>query len=243
MARLHSVETMGLFDGPGIRTIFFLQGCPLRCAFCHNVDTQDPKIGKEITVEQIVSRSVRMKPYFEKSGGGVTFSGGEPLLQGKFLVEAIKALRKENIHVAVDTSGFGDVRYYDSIIGNANLILLDVKHYEKKSFRDITEVSNQPLLYFMESLKKHNTPIWIRHVMMPGVTDSKYHMEKLCEFILPLKNIIEKIEILPYHTMGIEKYKTLGIDYKLKDMPPMDKEVAKELEIYINNLFQYYTKS
>lgn len=240
MAKLHSIETFAVFDGPGVRTVFFLQGCPLRCAFCHNVDTQNPFGGRNITVEEIVERSRKMKPYFRNGKGGVTFSGGEPTLDGKFLLDAIRAVKAEGIHVTVDTSGVGDQKYYDEIIEEADLILLDIKHYNAIGFKNITERNISPLKKFIEAVERHNTPVWIRHVMMPKVTDSKYHMDKLCEFIAPIKDKIEKIEILPYHTMGVHKYEDLGIEYKLKDMEAMDKNVAKELEEYANDVLQSY---
>ncbi|WP_297790519.1 pyruvate formate-lyase-activating protein [uncultured Anaerococcus sp.] len=233
MAKLHSIETMGLVDGPGIRTVFFLSGCPLRCVFCHNPDTQSPNFGKDISVDELVKRAKRMKPYY-KNGGGVTISGGEPMNDGKFLLETIDALHKEKIHVTVDTSGVGDRIYYPQIAEKADLFLLDIKHYDPVMFKKITKVDQDLLLEFMYQISKTNTRVWIRHVMMPSVTDTRKDMEKLVEFLKPLKKNIDKIEILPYHTLGVDKYKKMKRNYPLKNMPQMDKNLAKELESYAN---------
>lgn len=237
MAKLHSIETMGLVDGPGIRTVFFLSGCPLRCVFCHNPDTQSMAYGRDITVGEIVKRAKRMKPYY-KNGGGVTISGGEPLASGAFVLDAIRALHEEEIHVAVDTSGVGDTKYYDQIAKEADLILLDIKHYDPYFFNEITKNYQDKLIKFMESIKKTDTRIWIRHVMMPFVTDTLEDMEKLVDFVKPLKKNIDKIEILPYHKMGVGKYKELGKKYRIKNMEAMDKKKAKHFEIYANNMLK-----
>ena len=237
MAKLHSIETMGLVDGPGIRTVFFLSGCPLRCVFCHNPDTQSMAYGREITVDEIVNRAKRMKPYY-KNGGGVTISGGEPLASGAFVLDAIKALHEEDIHVAVDTSGVGDIKYYDQIAKEADLILLDIKHYDPYFFNEITKNNQDKLIKFMETIKKTDTRVWIRHVMMPFVTDTLEDMEKLVDFVKPLKKNIDKIEILPYHKMGINKYKELDKEYRIKNMEAMNKEKAKDFEIYANNMLK-----
>ena len=237
MAKLHSIETMGLVDGPGIRTVFFLSGCPLRCVFCHNPDTQSMAYGREITVDEIVKRAKRMKPYY-KNGGGVTISGGEPLASGAFVLDAIKALHEEDIHVAVDTSGVGDIKYYDQIAKEADLILLDIKHYDPYFFNEITKNNQDKLIKFMETIKKTDTRVWIRHVMMPFVTDTLEDMEKLVYFVKPLKKNIDKIEILPYHKMGISKYKELDKEYRIKNMEAMNKEKAKDFEIYANNMLK-----
>ncbi|WP_299033540.1 pyruvate formate-lyase-activating protein [uncultured Anaerococcus sp.] len=237
MAKLHSIETMGLVDGPGIRTVFFLSGCPLRCVFCHNPDTQSMAYGKEFTVDDLVKRAKRMKPYY-KNGGGVTISGGEPLASGAFVLEAIRALHEEDIHVAVDTSGVGDTKYYDQIAKEADLILLDIKHYDPYFFNEITKNHQDKLIKFMESIKNTDTRVWIRHVMMPFVTDTLEDMEKLVDFVRPLKKNIDEIEILPYHKMGVGKYKDMGKDYKIKNMEAMDKDKAKDFEIYVNNMLK-----
>src|SRR5574344_386304 len=237
MAKLHSIETMGLLDGPGIRTVFFLSGCPLRCVFCHNPDTQSMDYGRDITVDEIVKRAKRMKPYY-KNGGGVTMSGGEALASGEFVLDVTRALHEEEIHIAVDTSGVGDTKYYDQIAKEADLILLDIKHYDPYFFNEITKNHQDKLIKFMESINKTDTRVWIRHVMMPFVTDTLEDMEKLVNFVKPLKKNIDKIEILPYHKMGIDKYKELNKEYRIKNMEAMNKEKAKDFEIYANNMLK-----
>lgn len=235
--KVHSIETMGLVDGPGIRTVFFLSGCPLRCAFCHNPDTQSPTFGREFSLDELVKMALRMKPYY-KNGGGVTLSGGEPLFSGEFVLDAIRALHKEGIHVAIDTSGIGNPKYNKDIVREADLIILDIKHYDPYFFKALTGIDQKPLLDFMKLIEGSSTRIWIRHVMMPFVTDTKDDMEKLVEFISPLKKNIDKFEILPYHTMGVDKYKLLGKDYRLKNMEPMDKDKAKALEKYARDMIK-----
>lgn len=237
MTKLHSIETMGLLDGPGIRTIFFLSGCPLRCLFCHNPDTQDINFGKDIEVDEIVKRARRMKPYF-KNNGGVTISGGEPLIHGKFLVELLEKLKEENIHTAIDTSGIGDRKYYKKILELVDLILLDIKHYDSDKFFEITGKNQKYLIEFMNEVKKSNVNIWIRHVMMPGYTDSEEDMDKIIDFIDDIKMQVEKIDILPYHTLGVNKYKLLNIKYPLESMPPMDRTKARSLEVYVNDVLK-----
>lgn len=236
MGRLHSLDTMGLVDGPGIRIVFFLQGCPLSCLYCHNPDTQCMNAGRDIDLEEIVHRTKRMMPYFKKDSGGVTFSGGEPLAQGKFLLEAIKAVKSLGVHVAVDTSGVGQEKYFNEILDYADLILLDIKHYDPQMFYKICGQKIERLEKFMDYIERHDTKVWIRHVMVPGFTDRKEDMEKLYSFVKRIDKNIEKIEILPYHKMGLPKYEALGLDYKLKGVPEMNKKIAKDLEVYINSL-------
>ena len=165
-------------------------------------------------------------------------SGGEPLASGAFVLEAIRALHEEDIHVAVDTSGVGDTKYYDQIAKEADLILLDIKHYDPYFFNEITKNHQDKLIKFMESIKNTDTRVWIRHVMMPFVTDTLEDMEKLVDFVRPLKKNIDEIEILPYHKMGVGKYKDMGKDYKIKNMEAMDKDKAKDFEIYVNNMLK-----
>lgn len=224
---IHSIESMGLVDGPGIRVVVFLQGCPLRCSFCHNPDTWNCSGGTKYTPEEIVRKIERYKPYF-KNSGGVTFSGGEPLLQVDFLIETLKLCKEKGINTVIDTSGVG-VGRYEEILEYVDMILFDVKHYDIKEYKDITGKDMDESLKFLSIAQKMHKKMWIRHVVMPEVTDSSEHMKKLASFIKPLKNV-EKIELLPYHLLGKNKYDNLNIKYKLEDMPPMDKERAKELE-------------
>lgn len=232
--KIHSIESMGLVDGPGIRTVIFFQGCPLRCSYCHNPDTWNLQDGKEFTSKQLIDRLVRFKPYFDKSNGGVTFSGGESLLQPEFLIEILKLCKENGIHTALDTSGYG-IGYYDEILKYTDLVLLDIKHVTDTDYINLTGQSKKGLDDFINVLNKSNTKVWIRHVVIPNLTDNEEHMFKLGDIIKTIKNV-EKIELLPYHTLGNNKYEVLEIDYPLKDLSPMNKERTKELE---NLLIEY----
>ena len=229
--RIHSFESMGLVDGPGIRSVVFLQGCNLRCQYCHNPDTWD-KLGstEEMSAKEIVERLKRFKPYYGNNGG-VTFSGGEPLLQNEFLEEAFELCKKEGIHTCIDTSGVGNGDY-EAILRNTDLILFDVKHYTREGYRLVTGQEIDESLRFLEKAQEMNIPLWIRHVVVPGLTDSKEHLEGLVRYVKTLKNV-ERTELLPYHVLGVHKYKELGIPYKLEGVPPMNKE---ELIIWQNKL-------
>ena len=226
--RIHSIETMGLVDGPGIRTVVFLQGCKLRCLYCHNPDTWTLSGGTETTPEDIVKKIARYKSYYDKSGGGVTFSGGECLLQPEFLAECLKLCKEKGIHTTIDTSGcgFGD---YEEILKYTDLVILDVKHHDAEGFKDITGQDKKKYDEFLKAVLKAGKTLWIRHVVVPGITDSVEHIEKLSKELKDIKNI-EKIELLPYHTLGIQKYEKLNIPYKLNSVKPMNKENTKELE-------------
>lgn len=229
--RIHSIESMGLVDGPGIRTVVFFQRCPLRCAYCHNPDTWNIKGGTEITPNELLKKVLRFKPYFEKSKGGVTFSGGEVLLQPDFLIEILKLCKENNIHTALDTSGFG-LGKYDEILKYTDLVLLDIKHIDDKGYKSLTGHSKKGLDEFLKALDKSGTKLWIRHVVVPEISDSVEHIEKLAHIIKQIANV-EKIELLPYHTLGVSKYEKLGIDYSLKNIPSMDKDKTKNLEEHL----------
>lgn len=237
-ALVHSIETMGLVDGPGLRTIFFLQGCPLRCAYCHNPDSQQIGVGKFMSCQEILRTIKRYRSYYGAEGG-VTFSGGEPLLQGAFLANFLPMLKKEGINTCIDSSAFGDPTYYPDIFPYIDTLLLDIKAFDDQMFYDLVKGHRKTLLKFMDSLYRYNFhgQIWIRHVMVPGFTDSKEYMDKMVEMLLPISSYIERIEILPYHTMGVDKYKEIGREYTLKGIPAMDKDKAKKLQKYINRKF------
>lgn len=236
--KLHSIETMGLVDGPGTRTIFFLQGCPLRCAYCHNPDSQEINAGKEITPEEVLKIATRYRNYHGEDGG-VTFSGGEPLLQGEFLYKSLDLLKENGFTTAVDTSGFGNKRYYGRIFPLIDTMLLDVKAFSDKEFYNLTKGSFKTYRKFVEDLDKNGFrgQIWVRHVMVPGYTDNEDSMRSLVEAIEPIKKFVERIEILPYHTAGISKYEEMGREYELEGVEAMNHERAKELEIFANKLF------
>jgi len=235
--RVHSIESMGLVDGPGVRTVVFLQGCKLRCSYCHNPDTWAMDGGTEYTPEELLRKIMRFKPYFERSGGGVTFSGGDPLLQPEFLLEMLKLCKGKGIHVALDTAGYG-FGEYDEILEYTDLVLLDIKHVDDIGYKNLTGKSKHGLDQFLEALERSNTKVWIRHVVVPGITDSEEHIEKLKEIIKTIKNV-EKVELLPYHTLGVQKYEKLGIPYRLENVEPMDKDYTKQLEKQLNDFLRY----
>lgn len=235
---LHSIESMGLVDGPGIRTVFFLQGCPLRCKYCHNPDSQTCKGGSSITPEEVVRIAKRYKPYYKNSGGGVTFSGGEPLIQGEFLLETVKLLKEEDIHVTIDTCGFGDKRYYKEILKYVDLIMLDLKHYDNEGYKLITGRNINEFDNFIKYLDDYKGELIIRHVMVPTITDNDESIYKILKKLKPINYKIDKIEILPYHKMGVHKYETLNREYEMGDIPEMNKSVAATYEEKINGMLK-----
>ena len=216
--RIHSFETFGTVDGPGIRFIVFLQGCHLRCKYCQNHDTLDTNLGTLFTPTELLKRILKYKNYFISSGGGVTFSGGEPLLQYQFLIELIKMLKKENIHVAIDTSGSVDLTdKIKELIDITDLFLLDIKCINDEICKKLTGVSNKKELEFAKYLNSINKPMWIRQVIVPTITDKTEDLLKLKEFINGLNNI-EKIELLPYHDFGKYKWINAGVKYELENI-------------------------
>ena len=226
---IHSIETMGLVDGPGIRIIIFLQGCPLRCTFCHNPETWNKRSNKEMTSKEIVDEIRKYRPYIEKDGG-VTFSGGEPLFQSEFLLEMLRMCKKAGIHTCIDTSGTGyDKKYLDEILKYTDLVILDIKAIEENKYKEITGKSIDEFNYFVDKLIEKNNKLWLRQVIVPGINDREKYILELKEYIKKFKNM-EKIELLPYHSMGIEKYKKLNIKYRLLETPDMDKNTCKKLE-------------
>ncbi len=234
---IDSIESFGLVDGPGIRTVVFLSGCKLRCKYCHNPEMW--KMGEaNYTAEELVKKILRNKPYFRRNQGGVTFSGGEPLLQSEFLIEVCKLLKKEGIHIALDTAGVGNGDY-EELLSYIDLVLLDIKHVTKEQYKDLTGFEMDPSLKFIESLNKSGTSVWIRQVIVPGMMDQDSYLEQLAQVLQSIKNI-ERVEFLPYHTMGKEKYKKLGISYPLEDLEEMDTEKCKEL--YQRFMRKYYGK-
>lgn len=228
---IHSIETMGLVDGPGIRVVVFFQGCALRCKYCHNPDTWGEKQGEEYTAEALVNKVLRFRTYFERSGGGITISGGDPLRQPEFLLEVLKLCKENGIHTCIDTAGYG-LGDYDEILKYTDLVLFDIKHYTREGYKNVTFMEIDKSLEFIEAMKRNNTKIWIRHVVVPGLTDGEEHIRELNKFIKTIPNV-EKIELLPYHLLGVNKYESLGIDYKLKGVEAMDKEICEAYKKYL----------
>lgn len=221
--RIHSFESMGLVDGPGIRSVIFMQGCALRCLYCHNPDTWkcDESEGvQDMTSDELVRKVARFSTYFKTSGGGVTVSGGEPLLQDGFVSEFFRKCHDRGIHTCLDTAGFGKGDY-DSILSCTDLVLYDIKHYLPDKYREITGQDIKGTEEFLQAVQERNIPIWIRHVVVPGLTDSMDHIRGLAGYIRGISNV-KKVELLPYHLLGVNKYRELGIPYRLEGVEAMD---------------------
>lgn len=225
--KINSIETMGLVDGPGVRFVVFMQGCPLRCKFCHNPETWRLNgKSKKYSPEELIKNILNYKSYF-KNNGGVTFSGGEPLMQKEFLLKCLKLCKKENIHTCIDTAG--SIPDCKEILKYTDLVMFDIKGTNKDNYKEMTGSNIDTSLDFLKLCQEMNKKLWIRVVIIPGINDTKEYINELIDLIKPLKNV-EKIEFLPYHTLGIHKYDKLGIKYPLKDIPDMDKDKCKELE-------------
>ena len=225
MASVASIETFGTVDGPGIRTVVFFNECHLRCIYCHNPEMWC-KGQKNTTVDELVEKILHNKEYFGDKGG-VTFSGGEPLLHADFIIEVCKKLKMHNIHVALDTAGVG-LGNYEEILEYIDLIIFDVKHTTKEGYKKITKMNPEESLKFLSAANKLNKKFWIRQVVVPGIMDNEEYLISLKEYLNNIKNI-EKIEFLPYHKLGEEKYKKLNIPYPCNNIPEMDKGKCDEL--------------
>ncbi len=228
---VHSIETFGLVDGPGVRFIIFLSGCAMRCNFCHNPDTWNMSSGTLMSVDELIKKALRYKSYWGKDGG-ITVSGGEPLLQIDFLIELFREAKEKGIHTTLDTSGNPFkrdevfIQKFDELLKYTDLILLDIKHIENGEHLKITKQSNENILDMAKYLSEVKKPVWIRHVLVPEYSDNDVYLKKLYEFIKSLENV-EKVEVLPYHNLGMAKYEKLGIDYELKEIkPPTEERIA-----------------
>ena len=229
IGRIHSLESFGTVDGPGIRFVVFMQGCPLRCQFCHNPDTWDVNKGNEYTPDILMEEIIKYKPYMEYSGGGVTFTGGEPLLQADFILEVSKQCRDNDISVAIDTSGFVFNDTVKELLEYTDLVLLDIKNYDPIVYKNVTGVSLSPTLKFLEHLKEIDKATWVRYVVVPQLTDNLDYIKKLSEHLDGYPNV-EKIELLGFHKMGEYKWKELGMDYQLADTKEPSKELMEQVK-------------
>ena len=236
--RVHSIETCGTVDGPGIRFIIFLQGCQMRCKYCHNRDTWNTEGGKLTSVDELVADLVQYRNYMEASGGGVTISGGEAMLQPEFVQAIFTACKQEGIHTCLDTNGF--VRRLDekakAAVEVADLVLLDIKQMDNEKHIDLTHVSNRYTLDFAKYLAKINKPVYLRYVVLPGYTDDLADVEAMGKFIEPMKNI-EKIELLPYHELGKHKWTEMGEIYPLEGVKAPSHETMEAVK---NTLLKYH---
>lgn len=223
-AKIHSTESFGTVDGPGIRFVIFLQGCHLQCKYCHNRDTWDIRGGEYKTLDEIMEKIKDYKNYIIPSGGGVTVTGGEPLLQVKFLIELFKRLKEQKIRTCIDTSGMvGITQDIKEVLSLTDLVLLDIKHIDDEKCKELVGISNKRELEFARYLSDNNIKMWIRQVLIPGYTDNEKDLIRLKEFIKTLKTV-EKIQLLPYHSMGKYKWKKLKIKYELENVREANQE-------------------
>ena len=231
-AKVHSIESFGTVDGPGIRFVLFLQGCHLQCKYCHNRDTWDINGGEYKSVDEIVEKINRYKNYIIPSGGGITVTGGEPLIQASFVLEVFKKLKENGIHTCVDTSGmFALTDGIKEVLKYTDLVLLDIKHIDDEKCKELVGVSNKKELEFARYLSDNNIKMWIRQVLVPGYTDDGQDLLKLKNFLSTLKTV-EKIQILPYHNLGKYKWEKLGLEYPLEGVREANQEdidIAKKI--------------
>ncbi|HIS88637.1 TPA: pyruvate formate lyase-activating protein [Candidatus Avigastranaerophilus faecigallinarum] len=237
---VHSIESFGTVDGPGIRLVVFLQGCPMRCLYCHNPDTWSYEENKKVFVSEILDKYDSIKEFLKN--GGITVTGGEPLSQIDFVTELFKQAKQKNIHTALDTSGVlfnrKNLAQFDKLLKYTDLVLLDIKHINDEEHKKLTGFSNKNILDFAMYLSEKNIPIWVRHVVVPTITDDEKHLKELGKFLANIKSL-KALDVLPYHNMAISKYENLNIDYPLKNISPLTKEEAmKARQIIINSYKQ-----
>lgn len=241
---IHSIETCGTVDGPGLRYVIFLQGCPMRCQYCHNPDTWEPGKGDEMTVDEVLKSFYNNTAFYRN--GGVTVTGGEPMMQMDFLIELFTKLRKDGVHTCLDSSGImfrpdnpEFMKKMDRLAEVTSLVMLDIKHIDDEKHKILTAHSNKNILAFARYLDEKKIPIWIRHVIVPGITLYRDYLERLGEFMGTLNNV-KALDVLPYHSMGKVKYENLKMDYPLKDT----REATKDEAIAAKNIIlQAYKKS
>jgi len=229
---IHSMETLSGRDGPGIRTIIFMRGCPLRCQYCHNPDTWE--MGKlNTSTDELMKKLNRYKPYYGKDGG-ITISGGEPFMQAEFVSEFLRLAKENSINTAVDTSGYFLNEYVKTALNYTDLVLLDIKHTDSVAYKKLTGVDISHNLEFLEYLKQTQKPVWIRQVIIPNINDTEKQIIAFLELIKGLN--IKKVELLPYHTLGVYKWRNLGLDYKLNDVQPPSEETMLRLDGIIRSV-------
>lgn len=226
---IHSIESCGTVDGPGIRLVVFMQGCPMRCLYCHNPDTWSFEQNKRMSVDEILKKYNDLKEFLKN--GGITVSGGEPLLQTNFVTELFSRAKEQNIHTALDTSGIlfdiNNTEKIDKLLSVTSLVLLDIKHINDEEHKKLTGVSNKNILDFAKYLSAKKIPMWIRHVVVPQYTYKEEYLAQTGEFLASLNNI-QALDILPYHDMAVSKYESMKIDYPLKNIKPLTKQEALE---------------
>lgn len=229
---IHSIESFGTVDGPGIRFVVFTQGCPMRCKYCHNPDTWKVGEGTKMSADELLQQFVKNRAFYRN--GGITVTGGEPLLQIDFLIEFFQKAKERKIHTCIDTSGITYqqtnaeyIKKLDELMKYTDLVLLDIKHIDIEEHKKMTGQSNENIIAFAKYLDEKNIPIWVRHVVVPGITDQREYLVKLGEFIATLSNA-KALDVLPYHVMGVGKYKELGIEYPLEGVKAATAEQAQK---------------
>lgn len=225
---IHSWELVTAVDGPGTRMTVFLAGCPLRCQFCHNPDTMFMNKGQPVTLDELVSRLVRYRGVFRATKGGLTLSGGEPLMQPAFVGHLLRAAKERGIHTALDTSGFLGGHASDGLLDDVDLVLLDIKSGIPETYREVTGRELAPTLAFAERLRQRGTEVWIRFVLVPGLSDSVENVQAVVDIVSGLDNV-SRIEVLPFHQMGRDKWASLDLEYKLADTSPPSKELLERV--------------
>jgi pyruvate formate lyase activating enzyme len=220
---IHSIESLGALDGPGLRTVVFMQGCNLRCRYCHNPDTWRRACGTIYSPQELLEKVIKFKPYFKRNGG-ITVSGGEPLLQAGFLYEFFKLLKEENIHTALDTAGLLNEQV-KKLLTLTDLVILDIKHSDEAGYKKLTGADFKQTLEFYNYISENKIDFWIRQVIVPGINDSPEQVKELAKYCLNAK----KYELIPYHTLGVKKWRELGLKYTLTDAAPPSAELMKDL--------------
>lgn len=240
--RIHSLESFGTVDGPGVRFVVFVQGCPMRCAYCHNPDTWEMNAGTLMEPSYIIEQYERNISFYK--GGGITVTGGEPLMQVDFLVELFTLAKEKGIHTCIDSSGIAYkpdanpewLAKLDKLMTLTDLVMLDIKHIDPQKHKELTSQPNDGILAFASYLDEKHVDMWIRHVVVPGITDDDTYLEKLGYFIGQFNNL-KALDVLPYHTMGESKYEKLGMEYKLKGVPAMDKgKLLEKKEVILEGI-------
>ncbi|MDD7583027.1 pyruvate formate-lyase-activating protein [Corynebacterium sp. 32222D000AT] len=238
---VHSWELVTSVDGPGTRMTMFMSGCPLRCQYCHNPDTFEMKTGSLEKVEDVVKRVKRYKPIFDASNGGLTISGGEALFQTAFTRRVLKEVHDAGIHTTIDTSGFLGARVRDEDLDNIDLVLLDVKAGDEKTYKEVTRRELQPTIDFGDRLAAANKPVWIRFVVVPDLTDSPENVQNVANIVARWPNNVERVEVLPFHNMGADKWRELGYPYTLEDTkPPAAEDVEAIRDVFRAKGFTVY---
>ncbi|MER5267162.1 pyruvate formate-lyase-activating protein [Actinosynnema sp. NPDC002837] len=225
---VHSWDLATAVDGPGTRFVVFTAGCPLRCLYCHNPETRFTRYGRRVTVNDVIAEIAKYRRFIEVAGGGVTVSGGEPLLQPEFTAELLHAVKDLGLHTALDTSGFLGDRATDQLLADTDLVLLDIKSWDPTTYRHVTGGEVQPTLRFARRLADLGKPMWIRFVLVPGQTDDPDNVDGIASFVATLPSV-ERVDVLPFHKMGAPKYEAIGLPFPLADTPTPDAELVERV--------------